>query len=206
MNTARVMPRIVLSFSASAPDRSNTDDMKTNQPDHRTQWLALTAPGWEPDETAQQPPVHVIVGGWQIDDDGRSGPFEPNLAYLPADESTPSDPLDALLRRAADDASQSTDRQRLISDFLATLRHSIVDIGCDAAGRPVIGTTDGVPCVLIATAAVQRQGVDADRWHPVVGENLADVVPAGVDVLINPYSCAPCRLAVDALRPTAPRS
>ncbi|WP_169811202.1 type VII secretion system-associated protein [Nocardia amamiensis] len=177
-----------------------------NQPDPQTRWLVLTAPGWEPSGAAQQPPLEAIVGGWRIGDDGRSGPFEPNLAYSPADESMPSDPLDAILRQVAADASPSGDQRQLISDFIATLRRSIVDIGCDVAGWPVIGTTEGVPCVLIATAAVHRQGVDADRWHPVVGDKLADVVPAGVDILINPDSHASCRLTVDALRQTPPRA
>lgn len=177
-----------------------------NQPEKQMRWLVLTAPGWKPEEATQQPPLEAIVGGWQIGDDGRSGPFEPNLSYLPADESMPSDPLDAILRQAADDATPSADRRRLIREFIATLRRSIVDIGCDAAGRPVIGTAEGVPCVLIATAAVHRQGIDADRWRPVAGDNLAEAVPAGVDILLNPDSYAPCHLTVDALRRTAPRA
>lgn len=179
--------------------------MTTEQPDRQTRWLVLTAPGWEPAEAAQQPPPEAIMGGWQIDDDGRSGPFEPNLAYLPADESLPSDPLDAILRQAAGDASQSDDKRNLIRDFIATLRHSVVDIGCDADDRPMLGTSEGVPCVLIATAAVHRQGVEVDRWRPLVGDKIADVVPADVEVLINPGSRASCRLTVAALRQPAPR-
>lgn len=178
--------------------------MTTDQPDHHpTRWLVLTAPGWEPAEAAEQPPPDAIVGGWQIDGDGRSGPFEPNPAYLPADESVPSDPLDAILRQAADDPQQTANRWQLIVDFITTLRNSVVHIGCDDTGRPVIGTTEGEPCVLIATAAVHRQGIDADRWRPVVGADLADIVPAGADILVNPDSGAPCRLTVDALRRTA---
>ncbi|NKY85690.1 type VII secretion system-associated protein [Nocardia veterana] len=180
--------------------------MTTDQPDRQKRWLVLTAPGWGTDEATQQElPPEAIIGGWQIDEDGRSGPFEPNLAYLPADESWPSDPLDAILRQAAADPSQSIDKRNLIRDFIATLWNSVVDIGCDADGRPLLCTSEDVPCVLITTAAVHRQGVEVDRWRPLVGDRIADAVPAGVEVLINPNSPASCRLTVAALRPPAPR-
>ncbi|WP_454197743.1 type VII secretion system-associated protein [Nocardia sp. Marseille-Q1738] len=158
-------------------------------------WFILTSPAWEPNESEQSPPARTIVGRWEIGTDGRVGPFEPNPAYLPPDEWSPTDPLDALLHLiGAGDADAA-------AELVPTLRQSVVEIGCDEHGRPVVETApDEVPCVVVVTAEVQKFGSPVHRWLPVVGDELPAVVPLGVDILLNANGRAAFRLRAEALR------
>ncbi|WP_406280621.1 hypothetical protein OH799_14775 [Nocardia sp. NBC_00881] len=52
----------------------------------------------------------------------------------------------------------------------------------------IASAPDGVPCVQVATADVHRPTVD--RWWPVVGSRLPEIVPAGADILIDPGGSA----------------
>ncbi len=40
----------------------------------------------------------------------------------------------------------------------------------------------------------------------MAGDELAEVIPADADILINPESCVPCQLTIGALRRVVSRS
>ncbi|MBF6296023.1 type VII secretion system-associated protein [Nocardia amamiensis] len=160
----------------------------------RDDWVVLLGTEWESATPRSEPPLDIIVGGWMVDEEGKAGPFQPNPSYIPADEATPTDPVDTLLRRIA--AGEPVGNQ-----LVALIRNSVVEIGCDEQDQPVVDTApDGVPCVLVATAEVQKLDVIADRWWPVLGSDLPAVVPPGIDILLNANGAAPFRLAADILR------
>ncbi|MGW1741607.1 type VII secretion system-associated protein [Nocardia sp. NPDC001965] len=164
------------------------------RPIRQDNWLLLIDPGWQDDAPDAQPPSEMIVGGWMLDEAGGPGPFQPNPNYVPADDAAPTDPTDAVLRRIAqgDDVG---------GEIVPTLRDAVVEISCDEYNEPLVGAApDGVPCVAVATAAVHKRRVDADRWWPVLGSELADIVPANVDILLNPGSPGQFRLHTRALR------
>lgn len=157
-------------------------------------WFLLLDPAYRPETMDSPPPPAVIVGGWMLNADHIVGPFEPNPDYVPADESTPTDPVDSLLRRIAEG-------EQLAEELLDAVRNAVLEIGCDEEDRPLIGIApDGAHCVVIATAGVQKRAVDVDRWWPVLGGALTDIVPPDTDLLLNPAGAAPFRLSVHALR------
>lgn len=157
-------------------------------------WFVLADPGWEQAGSAASPPPHAIVGGWELREDGSTGPFRPNPRYRPGDPTVPTDPIDALLRLIAAG-------EQLGTELVNTIRDSIVEIGCDERNRPLLGTApDNTPCVVIVTAELQKNHVDVDRWLPVDGGKLADIIPPGADLLLNPTGGAPFRLRADVLR------
>ncbi len=157
-------------------------------------WLIMVDPAWG--STAESPPpVENIVGGWMVNEDGSTEPFRPNPKYRPDSESTPSDPIDAILRRVASGA------QRLGDELVPRIRDSVVEVGCDGHNQPLIGTApDGARCIVVATAELQKVGVDVDRWWPIHGAELAEIVPPGVDIFLNAAGRAPFKLAADALK------
>lgn len=158
-------------------------------------WLVLVDPGWQETAPEVMPPSEMILGGWMVGQDGVPGPFEPNPNYIPADDSLPTDPIDAVLRRAVEGDDITGD------DIIAALRDAVVEIGCDEQGEPLVGPApDGVLCIAVATAAIHKHRVDADRWWPVLGTMLPDIVPADIDILINPGHPAQFRLLTSSLR------
>jgi hypothetical protein len=157
-------------------------------------WFVLLDPGWQPETEGQQAPPAAVVGGWMLDEAGKPGPFQPNPGYLPGDESTPTDPTDAVLRLLI--AGQDVGDQ-----VVPTVRDAVLEIAVDDQDQPMVSQApDGKPSVLVATAPVHKQRLDVQRWWPVVGTNLPEIVPAGVDILLNPGSPASFRLSTDALR------
>lgn len=158
-------------------------------------WFVLLDPDWRPSTPEDQPLAEVIVGGWQLDEDGRLGPFEPNPVYMPLSESTPTDPVDALLRLIA------RGQRDIMEQLLSRLRDTVVEIGCGADDEMLIGSApDGVMCVPVVTASVHKDMVEADQWIPVLGSTLPEIIPPGIDVLINPGSSTQFRLITTALK------
>lgn len=156
-------------------------------------WFVLIDPGWDAPGTVGRPPVEALVGGWELRANGTVGPFRPNPHYCPSGPEVPTDPVDAVLRRAAVG-------ERLGAEFVRRLADSVVEIGCDEFDRPLVDAApDGTPCVVVATAERQKDDVDVDRWLPVEGHMLAQAVPSAADVLINPTGCAPLRIPVENL-------
>ncbi|GGL42331.1 type VII secretion system-associated protein [Nocardia jinanensis] len=157
----------------------------------RDDWFVLLDPAWQP-ESSEAPP-HVMVGGWKIEHDDRLGPFQPNPQYVPSASDVPTDPIDSLLRSFA--AGRTLDEQ-----FIGMFRNTVVHIGCDEQNSPVtVESPDGVNCVMVVTAEVHKRRRHADRWWPVVGSALPEIVPAGADILVNPSGPAQFRLRTSAL-------
>jgi hypothetical protein len=160
----------------------------------RDDWLLLLDRGWKRASPWSEPPTEAVIGGWMMDEGGKAGPFQPNPAYLPGDEATPTDPTDALLRSIAAGNPVGEELPALIRD-------SVVEIVCDEQDEPIVDTApDGVRCVLVATAEAQKVDVEPNRWWPVLGSELPSVVPSGIDILLNPGGPAPFRLAAEVLR------
>ncbi len=157
-------------------------------------WFVLLDPKWQPSSPDMKPPPEAIVGGWMLDEHDKPGPFQPNPDYVPGDETTPTDPTDAVLRLIM--------RGENVGDqLIPTVRDAVVEIAVDEEDQPLISPSpDGVMSVLVATAPVQRTGLPLERWWPVVGARLPELVPDGVDILLNPDGLAPFRLSTDALR------
>ncbi|WP_084497840.1 type VII secretion system-associated protein [Nocardia amamiensis] len=156
-------------------------------------WFVLLDPAWQAETPDEPPPPHVIAGGWRVADDGTVGPFEPNSDFEPSSDTTPTDPTDAILRRIARG-------EPVGDDLIPTLRHAVVEIACDGEDLPLIGDApDGVACVLVATSPLHRRGGPVDRWRRVRGRVLPDVVPHGLDILLNPAGPAPFRLITEKL-------
>ncbi|WP_328406937.1 type VII secretion system-associated protein [Nocardia sp. NBC_00403] len=162
-------------------------------------WFVLVDPGWNQGDPTASPPVEVIVGGWELHDNGGTGPFRPNPRYRPSAPTVPTDPIDAVLRLIAEGQQPRT-------ELVAAVRDAIVEIGCDVHGQPLLGTApDSTPCVVVATAELQKAHLDVDQWIPVHGSALPDIIPSGADVLLNPAGAAPFRLRTEALRSATTR-
>ncbi|MFR9774081.1 type VII secretion system-associated protein [Nocardia sp. SC052] len=155
-------------------------------------WIALTDPRLQPADSSEPTPPEAIVGGWVLNEDGSPGLFEPNPSYMPADGS-PSDPVDAVLRLVAAGADAA-------GEIVPAIHGALVEIGCDDDDQPLIGRDpDGVACVVVVTAAVHKYGLDVERWALVPGALLPNIVPPGVDIMLNPAGPAAMRLRTDAL-------
>ncbi|WP_435206584.1 type VII secretion system-associated protein [Micromonospora sp. bgisy143] len=170
--------------------------------DRQRNWLLLTDARWSaPDEgtaeTTDVPPVEVIVGGWLVEPDGTVGRFTANPLYRPEDPASPTSPVDAA-------ASLVATGRAGVDVVLLALRDSLVDVALDSAGAVIVAPApDDVPCVLVATGAVDRGRVDAADWRQVDLNELLTLLPDGVDVLLNPGGRRAMRLIADALQDIA---
>ncbi|SDW93219.1 hypothetical protein SAMN05216215_1006116 [Saccharopolyspora shandongensis] len=154
------------------------------------EWLVLLDQAREPGE---EPSDDAMIGGWPLDAAGRPGPFQPNPGYRPAHHGAATDPIDFVLHLAAAGGQVG---DRLVPAF----RHSVVEIACDAQHRPLVGTApDGVACALVATAPRHKQRLLMQHWWPVLGNDLPDIIPRGVDILLNPGGPTQFRLITAAL-------
>ncbi|MEU7769139.1 type VII secretion system-associated protein [Nocardia sp. NPDC049190] len=162
-------------------------------------WFVLVDPGWDQAGPTASPPADVIVGGWELRDDGSVGPFRPNPGYSPSAPTVPTDPIDAVLRLIAAGQNLGTELVEAICD-------SIVEIGCDKHNQPLLGTApDRTPCVVVASAELQKAHVDVDRWIPVLGGKLPDIIPPDADIFLNPAGGAAFRLRTETLRSATTR-
>ena len=159
-----------------------------------TDWLLLTDTEWVP-ESGEEPPLERVLGGWATWADGSWGRFQANPAYEPATPDSPTDPVDAVLRMLTRDG-------RGADELLSVLADTALEIALDANGVALVAEApDGKPSVLVATATVHRDLVQADGWRATDVHEIAGALPeSGVDVLLNPNSPASMRLDADALR------
>ncbi|TCO56010.1 type VII secretion system-associated protein [Actinocrispum wychmicini] len=158
----------------------------------RDNWIMLLDPAWPPADE-RPPPAEAVVGGWLLDDDGEPGRFHPNPAYQPSARDVPTDPVDAALRLIV---AGTVDADAL----MPTLLDAMVDVALDEQDRPVVAPApDGVPCVLVVTAAAHRRRVAVERWRQIALPEVVDLLPEGVDVLLNPGGPASTRVLRDAL-------
>ncbi|MEV3961348.1 type VII secretion system-associated protein [Nocardia sp. NPDC050193] len=175
--------------------------MKPNpRPVRVRNWFVLLDPTWD-EKSSPATSRERIVGWWHIGGRGELGPFLPNPAYIPADASVPSDPLDALLRSAGP-------RGDFGDELIAMVEHTVVEVGCTDHDEPVVvRDPDGMDCLVVVTAAVQKKNLAIPRWLPIVGSDLPRFVPPRTDILFNPGGIAAFRLRADSLRggSSAPR-
>lgn len=157
-------------------------------------WFVLLDPAWQASTPGSAPPADVIVGGWMLGEDNILGPFQPNPHYVPGDEATPTDPVNAILRLIVDGAD-------LADQLVALVRDTVVEIGCDKQDQLLMVEAVGGPrYALVVTADVHKCRVEAARWWPVLGSMLPEVVPRGAGILFNPGDPAQFRLAPEVLR------
>ncbi|MEU3764987.1 type VII secretion system-associated protein [Amycolatopsis keratiniphila] len=156
-------------------------------------WVLLMDPGWEPETEDQRPPIEAIVGLWPIED-GRAGKFRANPGYVPADENSPTDLLDAALRLVL--RGQGGPEQ-----IQVMLRDSLFDIAMNGDGKPlVMKSPDDVPCVVVATGEPHRRRVSSPDWRRVDLGELVELLAEDVDVYFNPGGPTAVRLNADFLR------
>jgi hypothetical protein len=158
-------------------------------------WFLLMDPAWRPVAADEAPPAEAVVGLWPVED-GVIGRFRPNPDYVPADENSPTDPLDLVLRLMLAGQAE-TWRLRLM------VRDSRYDVAMNGDGTPLVTTSpDGVPCVVVATAEPHRRRLRVPDWQQVDLGELVELLADGVDVLFNPGGPATTRLTGDFLRET----
>ncbi|AGM08016.1 type VII secretion system-associated protein [Amycolatopsis keratiniphila] len=156
-------------------------------------WVLLMDPGWEPETEDQRPPIEAIVGLWPIED-GRAGKFRANPGYVPADENSPTDLLDAALRLVS--RGQGGPEQ-----IQVMLRDSLFDIAMNGDGKPlVMKSPDDIPCVVIATGEPHRRRISSPDWRRVDLGELVEQLAEDVDVYFNPGGATAVRLNADFLR------
>jgi hypothetical protein len=129
-----------------------------------------------------------VVGGWLVID-GVVGRFEPNPDYEPLTPESPTDPVDAALRMAAD-GEVDTDA------LFAVIRESEFGVALDEHQRPLIAPApDDVLSLLVTTAPAHRGRVRAEAWQVVNAAELAGMLAEHeVDALVNPGASTSTRL------------
>lgn len=159
------------------------------------QWLVLMDPSWRPSTQHESPPVEAMVGLWPVEDGG-IGKFRPNPGYVPADDRSPSDPLDAVLRLVAEGRAESRHIQLM-------LRGTLMDVAFNGDGQPLIGRApDGILCAVIATGEVHRARIASPDWRRVDLAELVGLLNDRYDALFNPGGATAVRLTGDFLRQT----
>ncbi|MBF5033131.1 MULTISPECIES: hypothetical protein [unclassified Micromonospora] len=100
-----------------------------------------------------------------------------------------AEPLGVLLRRMMrGDAT--------IEQVQSALRVARLDLAMNGDGRPlVVRSFDDEPCVAVATTAEERARTFAPEWRRVEAVELAELLPDGIDVLVDPDGTEPVRLA-----------
>jgi hypothetical protein len=152
------------------------------------QWLFLVDPAWQATEDGQNPPGESVVGGWLVTD-GVVGRFEPNPDYEPLTPESPTDPVDAALRMAADGEVDA-------DALFAVIRKSEFGVALDEHQRPLIAPApDDVLSLLVTTAPAHRGRVRAEAWQVVNAAELAGMLAEHeVDALVNPGASTSTRL------------
>jgi hypothetical protein len=176
---------------------TNTRDENVTDSDGPVEnFFLLMDPEWEATGDEETPPIAAIVGLWPVDDEGKVGPFRSNPEYVPANENSPADPTDALLRLSIRGDAE-------IEQLQLVLRDTLVDVAMNGDGRPLITKSpDDVSCIVIATSEVHRQRVSSPGWRRVDLHDLVLLLADDVDVLINPGGQAAVRLTGTFMRET----
>jgi hypothetical protein len=159
-------------------------------------WFLLMDPAWLPSSENDPPPIEAVVGLWPVEEEGKIGKFRANPEYVPTDEDSPSDPLDAVLRLVLQGRAESEHIQLM-------LRDSLFDLAMNGDNRPLVTKSpDDIPCVVVATGEPHRQRLASPDWRRIDLGELIELLPSEVDVLFNPGGPAAVRLAGDFLRET----
>lgn len=167
---------------------------QTSSSSGRDDWAVLVDPEWRPRFPDEQPPTQAMAGGWPLDEQGNPGKFQPNPEFVPVNDASPTDPIDAVLRLINKGEAD-------VDALIPTVRDAVLEVAVAEDGALLIGPApDGAPCVAVATAAVHRQRVGNEHWGQVTADELVRVLPENTDILLNPAGPASMRLLADALR------
>ncbi|ASO22168.1 hypothetical protein AHOG_22775 [Actinoalloteichus hoggarensis] len=161
--------------------------------------MTLMSPEWRSRDDATPPPPEAIVGAWPLSADKGVGLFEPNPGYVPGGPEVPTDPVDASIRSALTGDVTASDQ------IVPLLWNAVLETPVARDGSPLVASApDGVPCVVVATAAVNRARIEAPLWRRVTAAELVGLLPSETDVLINPGGPAAMRLLADVFRDGPP--
>jgi len=159
-------------------------------------WFLLMDPVWRPVAENEAPPIEAIAGRWPLDDDGSVGKFRANPEYVPADENSPSDPLDAVLRLVLRGRAKTEHIQLM-------LRDTLFDIAMNGDGLPLVTRSpDEILCVVVATGELHRVRINAPDWRRIDLDELVELLADEIDVLFNPGGPASVRLTGNFMRET----
>ncbi|ASO18681.1 hypothetical protein FHR81_000942 [Actinoalloteichus hoggarensis] len=176
-----------------------TDHPPQDADQGRQNWVMLPSRDWRHRE-GETPPPEAIVGAWPLDATGGVGLFEPNPGYRPAGPQVPTDPADAAIRLALGGDVEAS------GQIVGLLWAAVLETPVSEDGRPLVTSSpDHVPCVVVATAAVNRARIEAPSWRRVSAAELADLLPEATDLLINPGGPAAMRLLAEVFREGPPR-
>jgi hypothetical protein len=140
--------------------------------------------------------VDAVIGRWPVDEHGVVGLFRSNPGYRPRYGSSPSDPIDVLLRLAMR-GDVPMEQLQLI------LRDSMFDLALNGDGRPlIVKSPEGVPCAVVTTSGPHRERVQSPDWARIDVTELALRLTDGVDVLINPNGPSSVRLTASFVQET----
>jgi len=159
-------------------------------------YIVLLDPAWSAGDSGE-PPVEAVAGLWPVRADGTLGRFRSNPDYRPVDPDAPTDPIDAALRDLAY-ADSSVEQLQVV------LRDSLLELALNGDDRPlVVRSPDDALCAVVVSAEPHRRRVAAPLWARVTIEEVAERLPAGADVLVNPDGPAAMRLTADFIRRAA---
>lgn len=158
-------------------------------------WYLLMDPQWTPTAEETEPPVTSIMGLWPVEENGELGRFRANPEYAPSDPDAPADPLDALFRMLIAGRAEP-DQARLL------LRDSEYEVALGPGGGPlIVPSPDEVDCLLVATSPAYRlDSPKVGSWRHIDIEQLAEILPEGIDVLFNAGSPGSVRLVAAFVR------
>jgi hypothetical protein len=159
-------------------------------------WIQLVDPAWPTDLI---PPVYAIAGGWRADMDGEVVEFQANPDYRPSPRAqglpAPTDSLDAAVQAGASGYGPP-------DAVLDELMKATVAVPTLASDGPLRTGKDpaGHPVLAVYSAPSQFQALEPGPWRTLSGRELADVLPEGHDILINPGAVLAARIPGSALR------
>ncbi|MER5387744.1 type VII secretion system-associated protein [Saccharopolyspora sp. NPDC002686] len=158
-------------------------------------WVLVLDPAWRPAVEGEAPPVEAVIGAWLLEADGSTGPFQPNPDYVPADEDSPTDPVDAAVRLVVRGEYSET-------SVLSAMRDAMFGIALDEQGAAIVTQSpDGFPVVLVATAPAHARRLEVPSWQEISAQDLADSLPeSGLDLLVNPAAPASMRVVATSFK------
>ena len=169
MSEAPPITEQMRAFARSAPDS----------------WLYVLDPSVDPEQDA---PRDKVVGAYPVDEHGELvEDFQHNPDYVPSDGevelAAPTDPLDAALQ----ELSAGRGSREAVLALLRTAELRVRDAPGD--GLVVHTTREGRDVVQAYSSQQHADASGAESgWQTRRGRELARVLPAGVDLQLNPGS------------------